>query len=1082
MNAIKIEHDAPGGDEALAFHLTEKEESQLPAVALLCRLGYKYLTRPEALALRGGKTSRVLLEDVLRAQLQKINRIRYKGREHPFTGANIRHAIQALEDVPLAEGLMHASEEIYDLLRLGKSLEQTIEGDTKSFTLRYIDWNNPENNVFHVTTEYTLQRAGSQQTCRPDIVLFVNGIPFVVIECKAPTEDVADAIRDARTYQGAEWVPELFKYVQIVLGVNKNGAKYATAGTEEKFWAVWTSREDVDPAIAALLSEPLPAAEREAVFASFVREQPHYYAVEAGAAGGRAVTEQDRALYSLCRPERLIELASQFVLYEGGVKKIARYQQYYAVRRAMTRILSPGGGDGEEGPRPGGVIWHTQGSGKSLTMALLANAIALAEEIENPRIVLVTDRIDLDKQIRDTFHRCGLEPRRATSGAELRRLIESPRASVITTLVHKFAAMAVQGEVVDESRNIFVLVDESHRTQYGELEKRMRRVFPNACYIGFTGTPLTKAEKNTFRRFGGLIDAYTMEQAVADKAVVSLLYERRHVEQEVNKEVIDRWFERICQGLTDEQKKDLKKKYSQSRMLTKAEQRLHTTAYDVSEHYRANWQRDGFYKAQFVAPDKWSAIRLHRFLEEIGHVSSAVVISPPDEKEGTEKLSVEPPAEGVQRFWRQMMEKYGTEDRYNDAIVEAFKGPKDPEILIVVDKLITGFDVPRNTVLYLARRLTSHTLLQAIARVNRLYEGKDFGYILDYVGVLGELDRALNEYKALEGYDPEDLRGTLTSVRDVVQDLPQRHAALLDIFKTIRNKNDTEAYERHLVDDLIRQEFYETLTDFAKCLHVALSTELLYEVTPPDTIERYKDDLKRFQKLRASVQRRYADVVDMKKLEPQIAKLLDTYVSSDSVEILTSEPVNIFDTAAMDEALAALGTAASQADTIAFATERTITERMDEDPALFRKFSDMLNETIKAFRAAAISDRDYLQRVRELRDQVVARRSGGDVPANLVGNDIAQAYYRIILERLNDSGVEPEDRDLAAEIALMIHKAIRKEIVVDWRHKTDVQNRMRANIDDGFYELAQRGKIELKWDVIDEIAGEATRVAKSRLS
>ena len=248
---------------------------------------------------------------------------------------------------------------------------------------------------------------------------------------------------------------------------------------------------------------------------------------------------------------------------------------------------------------------------------------------------------------------------------------------------------------------------------------------------------------------------------------------------------------------------------------------------------------------------------------------------------------------------------------------------------------------------------------------------------------------------------------------------------------------------------------------------------------PRAEAERYKKDLKRFQKLRASVQRRYAEVVDMKTLEPQIAKLLDTYVSSDTVEILTLEPVNIFDTAAMERAIDALDTPAAKADTIAFATERTITERMDEDPALFRKFSEMLRDTIQAFRDQLLSEIEYLRRIRDLRDQVVTR-TGDDLPPQLAGHDVAQAYYRIALERLDRLG-SGTDKAIAVEIALMIDNAIRRELIVDWRDKEDVQNRMRANIDDGFYELSQAGRIVLDWAVIDDLAAEASRVAKSRL-
>lgn len=1056
------------------FDGRERGESQLPAIDLLARMGYKYLPRDEALALRGGKTTRVLLEDVLHSQLDSLNRIRYKGREHRFTGANLRRAIQALEDVTLAEGAQRASEQVYDLLRLGKSLEQAIEGDTKSFTLRYIDWEHPENNVYHATTEYLLQRAGSAQTCRMDIVLFVNGIPFVVMECEPPHADINKGIGDILAYQRPDYVPELFKYAQMVLALNRQQAMYGTAGTPSRFWAVWRNRgEEDDDRVEDLLRAPLDQDERDAISSNFVRETPLLYAAEQQ---GRLVTEQDRALVNLCRPARLLELAGQFIVYDGGTKKIARYQQYDAVKKALRRIRSRYGGTS----RQGGVIWHTQGSGKSLTMVMLGSAIAQAPEIADPRIVIVTDRIDLDKQIANTFQRCGLLPQRATSGADLRRLMEAGRAGVVTTLVQKFAALLAQGEYVNDSPDIFLLVDESHRTQYGALHAQMRRVFPNACYIGFTGTPLLHKDKSTVAQFGGMIDTYTMEEAVRDKAVVPLLYERIHIQQDVEAAGLDRWFERLSEGLSDEQRKDLKKKYSRAELLTKTEQRLKETAFHISEHYRKNWQHpDRRYKGQIVAPDKKSAILLDRFLKEIGHVSSDVIISPPDEREGVEETE-DTVAEVVKTFWQKQMEQHGTEDRYNDALIAGFSGPDSPELLIVVDKLLTGFDVPRNTVLYLTRRLTHHTLLQAIARVNRLYDEKEWGYILDYVGVLGELDRALNAYAALAGYDLKDIEGTLHSVRETLAQLPQTHAALLDLFKTLPNKSDGEAYERFLADDARRREFYDVFTEYARCLRTALSTELFYADTPPATIERYKADLARFRNLRAAVQKRYADVVDMRRLEPQILKLLDTYVRSDGADTLTPTPVNIFDAAAMEQALEALHTPAAKADTIAYATERTLTERMDEDPALYRKFSEMLRETIQAFRDHLMSEMEYLQRVRDLRDQV-ASRAASDVPACLAENDVAQAYYRILLDQWDRLTDAPCSHQAAADMALTIDSVVRPLAVVDWRQKADVLNRMRADIDDSFFALSEQGVIALDWSVIDDIAAEVMRVAKSRL-
>lgn len=1065
------------------FDPNEAVQSQLPAVSLLSKLEeagakFHYLTQDEALALRGGKASRVLLTDILQAQLSRINTIHFRNSEHKFSAANIKRAIATLEDVPLVEGLMRANELTYDLLRLGKSFDQTIEGNTKGFTLRYVDWENPANNVFHVTTEYDLTRAGSEKHCYLDIVLFVNGIPFVNIECKAPGIGLEHAISDVLAYQSQSYVPEFYKYVQLVLAINKNEAKYATVGTEAKFWAVWKSREEIDDFLQELTSESLSEPERERVGRDFVREQRAFYNVEAS---GRQVSEQDRALYELCRPSRLLELTQKFIVFDGGVKKVARYQQYYAVKNAMARIL----GDGT-GPRAGGVIWHTQGSGKSLTMVMLASAIAMAPEIENPRIVLVTDRVDLDKQLSATFKRCGLDTHRATSGTDLRRQIEGSRSNVVTTLVHKFRAAAAAGDFENDSRDIFVLVDESHRTQYGDLAVQMRRIFPNACYLGFTGTPLMRNEKSTLSRFGGLIDTYTLREAVEDKAVVPLLYERRHVEQIVQQGAIDTWFDRLSQGLTDEQKKDLKKKYSQAKPLTKTSQRLHAIAFDVYEHFRENWKGTG-YKAQLVTPDKKSAIFMKRCLDEIGamhdeewRVTSEVVISAPDEREGYEEVDGQAPDAVVEQFWKQKVAPVG-EERYLEDVIGRFNSSEPPDILVVVDKLITGFDVPRNTVLYLARRLQNHTLLQAIARVNRLYEGKDFGFVLDYVGILGELDRALSDYAALAGFDEVDLAGSLNNIRDEVHSIPEKYAALLDTFREVKNPHDQEEFERLLADDELRKDFRDRLNAFARSLHLALSTEYFYELESQATIDRYKSDLKRFMKLRRAVEMRYGDVVDMKKLEPQIEKLLDTYVTSDSVEVLTPEPIDIMDTAAMEEALKSLGTPAARADAIASATKRTITERMDEDPALYRKFSELIEETIRSFRDHVISELEYLKQMRELRNQVAHGVSAG-VPPRLVNNDVAQAYFRVIADQWHALGNGTSATEEPVDLALKLDKVIRgRASVVDWRIKQDVQKGIRADVDDVFFEEAQAGRLKLNWAVIDELAGELLRIAKSRL-
>ena len=422
----------------------------------------------------------------------------------------------------------------------------------------------------------------------------------------------------------------------------------------------------------------------------------------------------------------------------------------------------------------------------------------------------------------------------------------------------------------------------------------MRQALPNACFIGFTGTPVMKKDKSTIDRFGGLIDAYTLEQAVQDKAVVPLLYEGRHVDQKVDAGALDDWFERLTARLSDEQKSDLKKKFSSSDQLNKAEQKVMRIAWDVSEHFRDNWHHTP-YKAQLVAQDKTTALLYKHFLDEFGMVSSEVLISGPDDREGEEDVHEESKDE-VKVFWKQMMAKYGSEKEYNRQIISAFKQAEEPEIIIVVDKLLTGFDAPRNTVLYLTRQLKSHSLLQAIARVNRLFDGKDFGYIIDYRGVLQNLDEAFDLYGQLAEFEREgidDLASAITDVSAESHKLRQRYSDLWDLFKTIQNRQDEEEYEQLLADEGLRDRFYERLSAFSRTLADALSSAGFLDATPEKKIAVYKADLRFFMRLRSSVSRRYAEVVDFKEYEPRIQKLVNQYVGTGEVERIT-DLVDIF--------------------------------------------------------------------------------------------------------------------------------------------------------------------------------------------
>jgi type I restriction enzyme R subunit len=1051
----------------------EDHISQIPALQLLQNLGYKYLTPAEALQERKNKKPNVILEHILEKQLKKLNKISFKNKQFDFSEINIKNAIQAIKDIPY-DGLVRTSEKVYDLISLGKSFEQNIEGDIKSFNLNYIDWFNPSNNVFHVTEEFEVERTGSNNTCRPDIILFVNGIPFTVIECKRP--DLKDSIDQAISQnirnQHDDHIPKLFIYTSLIMAVSTNQAMYATTGTAAKFWSVWHERENINNEVKKLVNKtPNKEARTKLLGERFAYVRKYFDNMESH--GERETTEQDKAIYSLCKPEKLIELTHQFIVFDAGEKKISRYQQYFAIKNTIERIKT----FDPQGRRHGGVIWHTQGSGKSLTMVMMAKAIALEPTIENPRIVLVTDRVDLDEQIFKTFHQCGKDPVQAQTGNHLIELVEGNKETIITTIIDKFEAAVKKREVKNNSNNIFVLVDESHRSNYGSAHVNMRKVFPKACYIGFTGTPLIKKDKNTAQKFGGIIDKYTIDQAVNDKSVLPLLYEGRHALQDVNQKPIDKWFDKVAEPLTEYQKSDLKKKSSNSSKVYQSEQTIQMISCDISEHFKKNWQNTGF-KGQLVAPSKDAALKYKMYLDNFGDVSSEVLISPPDAREGYEDV-YEEASEEVTKFWKKMMDKYGSEKEYNKQIINSFKYSENPEIIIVVYKLLTGFDAPKNVVLYLTRKLEGVTLLQAIARVNRLSEGKDFGYIIDYCGVLENLDKALTDYSSLSEFDQEDLTGTLTNVKQEIKTLPQKHSELWDIFKDIKNKMDEEAYEQTLGNEYIRQKFYDKLSAYSRVLSIAFSTLEFSETTPKETIEKYKADLKFFQKLRICVKLRYAEGIDYKEYEPKIQKLIDTYVTSDEI-LQIIEPVNIFDREAFSSELARLNSTSSKADAIANRTKRTITEKMQEDPSFYTKFSKLLEQAIEEYMTQRISDTEYFKKVTDIMNSV-RNRTGDDLPDKIRNKEIAKAFYGITNDVLKSFESEKfNSKEISADIAIRIDQIIESNLVVDWTLNTDIQNRMLNDIEEYLFSIKGKYDIPLGLDSIDLIMERVLNIARNR--
>ena len=1059
-----------------------KEEfiSQIPAVQLLTAMGYHYLTPDEALTLRGGNKGRVILEGVLEPWLNSHNQITFKGETHPFSESNVHRAIETLVNEPY-RGLIPTNERVYDLLTLGTSLQQTLDGDRKSFSLHYIDWKHPERNVYHVTEEFSVEKRGSHETRRPDIVCFVNGIPLVVIECKRPdleTEEgkaFEEAVSQMLRNQRDDEIANLFIPSQLLMAISVNDAAYATTGTPKKYWSVWKETLNEEH-LKELVNVPLNESDRQRLYGW--RKYGHWIrkTLEAQHDGEqqRLPTPQDRTLYALLRPERLLHLLYQFIVYDGGQKKIARYQQYFAVEQTINRVAHLN----TQGTRTGGVIWHTTGSGKSLTMVMLAKALALHPNVKTPRVVIVTDRVNLDAQIWGTFHSCGKQVVRAKSGKHLAELIQTNGADIITTVIDKFDTVATREQVRNHDANLFVLVDESHRSQYGTTHAKMRQVLRDACYIGFTGTPLLKKEKSTARKFGGFIHKYTMRQAVEDRTVVPLLYEGRMAELAVNQTAIDTWFERVTEGLSDDQKRDLKRKFSRDEEISRAEQRIQQIAYDISDHYRRNFQGSGF-KAQLATDSKAMALKYKQYLNDFGMVTSEVVISPPDTREGHE--SVDGPLPEEEQFWKRMMARYGSEEAYNREVKEDFSRAEGVEILIVVDKLLVGFDEPRNTVLYIDKPLKEHGLLQAIARVNRLFEGKDFGYIVDYRGVLGELNEAMETYNALEGYDIEDVAGTIADVATQIKQLPQRHSELWDVFKTVENQQDIEALQQFLAPEDVRQRFYDALTAYARTLKVALSAVSFHEDTPATQIETYKRDLRFFHNLRIAVKQRYAETIDYKDYEDRVRKLLDSHIQSSDVQTVV-DMVDIFDADAFQAEVDKLDTDSAKADTIAHRVKRTVTENMDKDPAFYEKFSRLIEDTIEAYRQGRLNEAEYLQKADEILKEVQAGQDT-DTPQHLYQYRDAPAYYGAIREPMNQYTVDDPDMDiraLMADVAVRLEEIVEAHKITDWATNPDVKQEIKRAMDEYLYSIKGRYEIPLSQGDVQVILDSVVDIAEQR--
>ena len=1026
----------------------EEYSAKLPALTLLTNLGWSFLSPELALAARGGKYDEVVLRQVLRSELKKRT-FTFAGKSYPLSEKAIDNLIAEVCNPALNEGLLTANERLYNHLLYGISVTEFIDGKKASPTIALIDWQNLANNSFVFTEEFIVTRAGGVENRRPDIVCFVNGIPLVVIEAKRPDGNakkgptIDEGISQSLRNQRHDEIPLLFAYSQLLLSINGNEGRYSTCGTPAKFWAAWREEDISDAEMYAIKNKQIKDEQLASLFSHRPAKDLDWYQ-SLIAAGELAVTGQDQLLISLLSPARLLEMTRYFTLFDKKAGKIvARYQQVFGIKRLIERINTRS----VTGGREGGVIWHTTGSGKSFTMVFLSKALILHDSLKQCRIVVVTDRVDLETQLSKTFASGGelagkkdKEAAMATSGKRLAEQIGKGTERIIFSLIQKFNTATKMPECVNNSADIIVLIDEGHRSQGGENHIRMKQALPNAAFVAFTGTPLLKDDKTT-NKFGPIVHAYTMQRAVEDQTVTPLLYEERIPDLDVNERAIDSWFERITEGLSDDQKADLKRKFAKKGQVYGAEDRIRLIALDIANHFVKNID-DGL-KGQLACDSKASAIKYKKYLDEANLFESAVVMSPPDSREGNTAVD-EATTPEVTQWWK---DNVGNQDEqtYTKHLIERFDKDDSLKILIVVDKLLTGFDEPKNAVLYIDKPLKEHNLIQAIARVNRLHPKKKFGLLIDYRGILSELDTTIQKYQDLAsrtqgGYDINDISGLYNQMSTEYKRLPQLYKQLWAIFDGVKNKNDIEQLRQVLLPKIeeqsgelvdvhlkVREDFYEALTAFASCLKVALQSATFFEDKSFSDQDRrhYKETVKQFSSLRQLVQQDAGEKIDYDEYAEQVKKLLDKHV----VGVEVKEPGGVYEVGKMGQKQQpedwSEDKTRNETDIIKTRVTRMIEQELRDDPYAQEAFSKLLRQAIEETEKLFDHPLKQYMLFREFEEQVQERRLN-DIPDAFAGNRHAQAYFGVLKKILPEAlgVVDQQVQDKWVKVAFEIDQAV----------------------------------------------------------
>lgn len=957
----------------------EFDKVELPALEQLQSLGWPYVEGAELSPEESDERSSfkdVVLEKRLTTSIKRIN---------PWISEeNLRKVVRDLTKTQYPN-LIEANQAIWTSINQCISVMQDLGRGNKSQTVHIIDFDNPGNNEFLCTNQFKVK--GVNQIIIPDIVLFVNGLPLAVIECKSPyiTGPMQEGIDQLRRYanrrnpsddEGAEG---LFHYNQMMVSTHRDKARVGTITSHREHFLEW--------------KDPYPLKKEEV---------------------GSEATSQEVLIAGLFSRENFLDILQNFTVFEPAdgriLKKIPRYQQFRAVHRTIERIKS-----GKNPEEKGGVIWHTQGSGKSLTMVFLTLKIRRDPDLRDCKLVFLTDRIQLDNQLTSVFRNAQNETvHQADSISDLKELLSRDSSDIITATVQKFEENADELPVLNKSEKIIVLADEAHRTHYGLLGVAISTGLPNAPRIGFTGTPLMKSQK-TVKTFGSYIDTYTIEEAVKDGATVQILYEGREPAVKVTGDSLDSLFDEYFKDRKDEEKEAIKRKFGTDKAVLEAPQRIRRVCIDIVKHYREHIQPNGF-KAMIVTSSRSAAITYKEQLDELGAPRSAVIISGDHNDE--------------RRFWEY------TDGSKHKKQIEEFKKPlgfgegeSDLSILIVKDMLLTGFDAPIAQVMYLDTKLTDHRLLQAIARVNRTNKNKSRGYIVDYYGLSDYLT------EALEMFSTEDVSGALIELKEEIPRLKNAHTRVLKHFKDL-DLDDLDECIMSLKDEVRRQTFQADFRTFSKQMDIILP----YPAAAP-----FLKDLKRLGKISVGARNLYRDdQLDISGAGEKVRKLIEEHVYSTGVDPKIP-PVDLL---AVDykEKLSRHKSSRSKASEIEHAIKHHIKINVEDDPEYYRKLSERLEDIIR--RHEEKWD-ELVQLLLDFRENIESDRR--EQAEDLGLSSIELSFYNILMAELAggndnmtmDAKTLEKVKDVVRSLVAMLDEATR---IVDFFDKWDEQRRVRRDI------------------------------------